>query len=171
MRSPALLPAFPVGLRLAVEPRHSSWFVENVRRALTQRNVALCLADRRGPVTPLWQTADWTYVRFHAGRATPRSCYSSHALEVWADRLAAHWDGDATAFVFFNNDGNGCALRDASVFARAIAERGVQLAGLPVVPADVVVDPGRRSVDAEGRDQTSQGRLWGSARAPSRPAP
>ena len=56
-------------IRLAVEPRHASWFVEDVRRVLTERGAALCLADRRGPLTPLWRTADWTYLRFHGGRA------------------------------------------------------------------------------------------------------
>ncbi len=157
-RLEATLDAFPVGLRLAVEPRHASWFIEDVRRALTARNSALCLADRRGAVTPLWRTADWAYLRFHGGRATPRSCYSSHALELWADRLAAHWDGDATSLVYFNNDGNGCALRDASVFAQALAERGVQVGSVPVVADDVVVDPGLRPVDPEGRAQPRAGR-------------
>jgi uncharacterized protein YecE (DUF72 family) len=67
------LDAFPANLRLAVEPRHDSWFTEELRRALTVRRVALCVADRRGPITPVWQTADWSYLRFHAGRAQPRS--------------------------------------------------------------------------------------------------
>jgi uncharacterized protein YecE (DUF72 family) len=154
----ATLDAFPANIRLAVEPRHASWFVEDVRCALAERNAALCLADRRGPVTPLWRTADWSYVRFHGGRAMPRSCYSAHALELWADRLAGLWGGDATGFAYFNNDGNGCALRDAGVFARALADRGVQVASVPVVPDDVVVDPGLRPVDQEGRAQPGAGR-------------
>ena len=77
----ATLDAFPAGIRLAVEPRHSSWFVDDIRRALAERNVALCVADRRGPITPLWRTADWTYLRFHAGRAAPRSCYDPAELD------------------------------------------------------------------------------------------
>ena len=33
-------------------------------------------ADRLGrPTTPLWRTADWGYLRFHEGRATPRPRY------------------------------------------------------------------------------------------------
>jgi uncharacterized protein YecE (DUF72 family) len=138
----AALDAFPADIRLAVEPRHDSWFVENVRRALADRNAALCLADRRGPLTPLWRTADWAYLRFHAGRATPRSCYSARQLEMWADRFVGLWGRDATGFAYFNNDANGCALRDASVYARALQERGVQVASLPVVPDDVLVDRG-----------------------------
>jgi uncharacterized protein YecE (DUF72 family) len=162
------LDAFPAGIRLAVEPRHASWFVEDVRAALTERNVALCVADRRGPITPLWRTADWSYLRFHAGRAMPRSCYSSRELETWADRLEAGWGPAATGFVYFNNDGNGCALRDASVYARALDRRGVELASLPDVSDDVLLDPGLFVADVEGRAPGAAGRSWTPARAASR---
>ena len=143
--------AFPAGIRLAVEPRHASWFVDDIRRLLTERGVALCAADRRGPITPLWRTADWTYLRFHAGRSMPRSCYGAAELETWAERLEAGWGRDASGFVYFNNDGNGCALRDASVFARALDGRGVEVASIPVVPEDVLLDPDLIDADAEGR--------------------
>ena len=164
----ATLDAFPAGIRLAVEPRHASWFVEDVRRALTERNVALCVADRRGPITPLWRTADWTYLRFHAGRATPRSCYGPGELETWAERLEAGWGRDPAGFVYFNNDGNGCALRDASLYAHALDRRGVHVVNLPVVPDDVLVDPGLFDADAEGRAPSAQGGVWGPSRATSR---
>jgi uncharacterized protein YecE (DUF72 family) len=160
------LDAFPAEIRLAVEPRHASWFVEGVRRALTDRNVALCMADRRGPVTPLWRTADWAYLRFHAGQGTPRSCYGAQALEEWAQRLETGWGRDATGFVYFNNDGNGCALRDASAYARALAGRGVRMESLPVVSDDVLLDPDLFEADLEGRAPVVTGQTWGRA-APS----
>jgi uncharacterized protein YecE (DUF72 family) len=144
------LDAFPGGVRIAVEPRHASWFVDDVRRLLTKRNVALCLADRRGPITPLWRTADWSYLRFHAGRAMPRSCYGPGELESWAERVEA-WGRDATGFVYFNNDGNGCALRDAGTFASALDRRGVVMASLPVVPDRVLLDPVSSSSAPDGR--------------------
>ena len=136
------LDAFPAGLRLAVEPRHSSWFTEDLRQSLIDRGVGLCLADRQGPVTPIWRTADWTYLRFHAGDGTPRSCYKSRELEAWAERLEAAWGPSASGFVYFNNDASGCALRDASVFAHVLYRRGDNVASLPAVSGDVLVDPG-----------------------------
>jgi uncharacterized protein YecE (DUF72 family) len=135
------LAAFPPGIRLAVEPRHASWFIEDLRRLLTERNVALCVADRRGPITPLWHTADWVYLRFHAGRASPPPCYRSRELAEWAERLEAGWGRDVAGFVYFNNDRNGCALRDASVYAQALEGRGINVARLPHVPDDVLLDP------------------------------
>jgi uncharacterized protein YecE (DUF72 family) len=163
------LDAFPAGQRVAVEPRHRSWFVDDLRGVLVDRNAALCVADRRGPITPLWRTADWTYLRFHAGRAVPRSCYGPQELRAWADRFEAGWGRSAEGFVYFNNDGNGCALRDAAAFARALDRRGVGLTGLPVVPDDVVNDPGF-AVDSEGRARVAAGRTWARGRAGARGA-
>jgi uncharacterized protein YecE (DUF72 family) len=162
------LDAFPPDLRVAVEPRHDSWFVDDVRRVLTDRAVALCVADRRGPITPLWRTSDWAYLRFHAGRALPRSCYAPGALDTWAQRVAETWGGDAAGYAFFNNDGNGCALRDASVFATALERHGIAVTRDPVVPADVTHDPGRFVPDPEGRAPVAPGRAWGPGRPQAR---
>jgi uncharacterized protein YecE (DUF72 family) len=155
------LDAFPASVRLAVEPRHDSWFVDALRRTLTDRNVALCVADRRGPITPLWRTADWGYLRFHAGRATPRSCYGQAELERWTERVETLCGRDGNGFAYFNNDGNGCALRDASTFACQLVERGIDVGRRPVVADDVLADPGVFVPDAEGRAPVMCGRTWG----------
>jgi len=155
------LDAFPAGLRLVVEPRHPSWFTDDLRRSLTDRGVALCLADRRGTITPLWRTADWTYLRFHAGRGTPRSCYEASDLTAWAGRLETAWGRDASGFVFFNNDGNGCTLRDASAFAQLLDRRGDSVASLPRVSDAVLADPGTFVADPDGRALVGPGRSRG----------
>ncbi len=134
------LDAFPKGMRLAVEPRHRSWFSEELRNLLTERGVALCLADRYGPVTPQWQTTTWAYLRFHGGRATPRSCYGELALKNWAKRLEAGWGREPTAFVYFNNDHHGCALHDAVTFASLLEAEGIAVARRPQVPENVLLD-------------------------------
>ena len=60
------------GTRVAVEPRHPSWWTEEVRQVLAAHRAALCWADQLGrPVTPLWRTAGWGYLRFHQGAAHP----------------------------------------------------------------------------------------------------
>lgn len=159
------LDAFPVGLAVAVEPRHSSWFVEGLRCALADRSMALCVADRLGPITPFWQTADWTYLRFHAGLARPRPCDETSELRTWAERIGAAWGRGASGFAFFNNDGNGCALRDAGVFGHELARHGVTVTSQPLVPADVLVDPRYPLADGEGRAPVAVGRAWGAARS------
>src|SRR6266508_1788849 len=70
-------------------------------------------ADRGSrPVTPLWQTTSWGYLRLHEGGATPWPSYGRTALESWADRLGAFDD----AYAYFNNDQHGAAPRDAVTF-------------------------------------------------------
>ncbi|TFV31789.1 DUF72 domain-containing protein [Streptomyces sp. T1317-0309] len=54
------LACFPSGTRIAVEPRHDSWWTPEVRSVLEARGAALCWADVLSrPVTPLWRTTDW----------------------------------------------------------------------------------------------------------------
>ncbi|HZD75147.1 MAG TPA: DUF72 domain-containing protein [Actinomycetota bacterium] len=132
------LERFPPGLRVAVEPRHQSWFSEPTRALLAERGVALCLADSPHRTTPLWRTAGWGYVRFHEGTATPRPCYSERALTTWAARLADLWDPDAQVFVYFNNDPGCAAVYDAARFARAAARVGLRPTRTPL-PSQVRV--------------------------------
>lgn len=109
------LRAFPSGVRIAVEPRHDSWWTDEVRDLLTEYDAALCWTDRLGrPLTPLWRTAAWGYVRFHEGAARPWPAYGDQALRSWVRRVGDAWD---EAYVYFNNDHGGAAVRDAIRFA------------------------------------------------------
>jgi uncharacterized protein YecE (DUF72 family) len=75
-------------LRVAVEPRHETWWTGQVRQVLAAHDAALCWADRRGrPVSPLWRTASWGYLRFHEGTAHPWPRYGRQALRSWVTRL------------------------------------------------------------------------------------
>jgi uncharacterized protein YecE (DUF72 family) len=124
--------AMPPGQRVAIEFRHDSWFTPETQVLLEERGACLCLADRGSkPVTPLWRTADWGYVRMHEGRAHPRPRYGRAALESWADRVAELWPRGADVYVFFNNDTNACAPGDASRFAGALMRRGYQASRVP----------------------------------------
>ena len=122
----ATLARFPNDVRVAVELRHESWFVGETRDLLAARGAALCLADSPSRRTPRWRTADWGYLRLHEGRATPHPCYGRHALATWARAVAGLWAPDDDVYVYFNNDGRACALRDASVFARAAEHAGLR---------------------------------------------
>lgn len=117
------LRVFPPGVRVAVEPRHASWWNAPTRDVLTARGAALCWADRGGtPMTPLWRTADWGYVRFHEGTADPWPRYTDQALRAWAERAAATWPEPAPVYAYFNNDQNGAAVLDAAALAKLTSE-------------------------------------------------
>jgi uncharacterized protein YecE (DUF72 family) len=124
---------FPAGIRVAVEPRHPTWFSDEVAAVLRERDVALCLADRARRRTPVWRTAGWTYLRFHEGTASPRPCYGRQALASWAEDLAGTWGPEADVYVYFNNDQGGCAVRDAAVFAGEARRAGLRPTRTPSV--------------------------------------
>lgn len=122
------LSRFPAGVRVAVEPRHESWWTAEVRDVLARHGAALCWADRLGkPLTPLWRTADWAYVRFHEGAARPWPHYGDQALRAWLRRLGE----GADAYVYFNNDPGGAAVRNAARFAALARATGRPVSHTP----------------------------------------
>jgi uncharacterized protein YecE (DUF72 family) len=128
----AVLDMWPRQLRLAVEFRHESWFDDVVFDSLARAGAALVLSDRHGkPVGPVVSTTGWGYVRLHEGTATPRPCYGDKALASWAGRIAGLWGASADAYVYFNNDPNACAPRDAQRFMRLGARLGLEIQGPP----------------------------------------
>ncbi|RIQ12619.1 DUF72 domain-containing protein [Jiangella rhizosphaerae] len=132
------LSLFPRDVRVAVEPRHESWWTDEVRSVLERHGAALCWADRLGrPVTPLWRTAGWGYLRMHEGAAHPWPKYGGQALRTWAERLAGTWADDQDVFVYFNNDPDGAAVRDAVRFAGVIRRSGRSVTHTPS-SADIV---------------------------------
>ncbi|MDX6438721.1 MAG: hypothetical protein QOF45_1304 [Gaiellaceae bacterium] len=80
---------------------------------LREHGVALVIGDR--PEVHSFQTheltTDWTFVRFHAGARGARGNYSDSELREWAQRLRS-WS-TREAFVYFNNDWEGFAPRNA----------------------------------------------------------
>lgn len=123
------LAAFGPGVQVAVEVRHDSWDTPGTAELLRAHGAALCLADRRGALRPRWATAEWGYVRFHAGRSRAAPCYGTKALATWASRVRGMWP-QGEVFAYFNNDQAGCAPRDASTFTRlastAVTSDGAQ---------------------------------------------
>jgi uncharacterized protein YecE (DUF72 family) len=113
-RLAACLDRFPDGVRIAVEFRHPSWWTDETRRVLEQHGAALCWADRLGRAqNPLWRTTGWLYLRFHEGPADPWPHYDDETLQTWAGEFGQADD----AYVYFNNDPGGAAVRNALRFA------------------------------------------------------
>ncbi|MER7406761.1 DUF72 domain-containing protein [Streptomyces sp. NPDC000070] len=128
----ACLARFPAATRVAVEPRHDSWWTPEVRAVLESRHAALCWADVLArPATPLWRTTDWGYVRFHQGRARPWPRYGRRSLATWLDRIATTWPDGEDVYAYFNNDPGGAAVADAMTFARLGRSAGLEITRTP----------------------------------------
>jgi uncharacterized protein YecE (DUF72 family) len=122
------------GLRVAVEPRHETWWTEETRQVLATHDAALCWADRRGrPITPLWRTAAWGYLRFHEGTAQPRPRYGAQALRTWVTRLTDAWPDEDDVYVYFNNDHGGAAVINSAQFADLARRAGRSVTRTPEI--------------------------------------
>lgn len=107
------LSLLPRDYRWTIELRHPSWQLPAVYDALGRRDVALCVPVG-GRIQPdLVTTAPFTYLRMHAGHA-PAGGFTVEALRSWAGRVRALAGSGKAVYVYFNNDREGHAVRDAA---------------------------------------------------------
>jgi uncharacterized protein YecE (DUF72 family) len=98
----------------AIEFRHASWFDANVLEQLGRHDVAVAVGDDPRRELPVCEpTARLAYLRLHRGRRGRGGRYSRSEVDEWAD-VIARWRRRADVFVFFNNDWDGFAVRNAS---------------------------------------------------------
>jgi uncharacterized protein YecE (DUF72 family) len=112
----------PAGLDVAVEFRHPSWHEEGVFQLLERHGAAYCVMSGAGLPCVLRATARFVYVRLHG--PDPHhlygGSYTERDLRWWADRVR-EWDGmGRDVFVYFNNDGDGNAVRNAGTLKRLL---------------------------------------------------
>jgi uncharacterized protein YecE (DUF72 family) len=129
------LAKLPQGLRHAFEFRHRSWFEPAVYSLLREHHATLVIADAPGrPCEVLEPSVGWRYVRLHFGRRGRRGNYSDRELAGWARRIAA-WSADDEVYVYFNNDWEAFAPRNAQTLRRHLEELGGRRPRGRVVPA------------------------------------
>jgi uncharacterized protein YecE (DUF72 family) len=110
----------------AVELRHSSWFVPDVYALLREHRVALVIGDRPGHLSERCEaTTPWRYVRMHYGSRGRRGNYSARELETWAQRIH-RWRADGEVYVYFNNDWEGFAVRNAKALQKMLDARATR---------------------------------------------
>jgi uncharacterized protein YecE (DUF72 family) len=106
------LDTLPEGQRWVLETRHPSWRTPTVWQMLAGRGVALCVPIG-GRVEPdLVTTAAFSYLRMHAGRGAG-GAFAEDELERWAGRIRGLARAGKDVYVYFNNDREGHAVRDA----------------------------------------------------------
>lgn len=100
-------------VRHALEFRHESWFDDEIAACLGEHRLAVCQSDAAD--WPMWQTVttDLVYVRLHGHTRTYASAYSRGLLDYWADRILGWSKEGRTVHVYFDNDSEGAAPRDA----------------------------------------------------------
>ena len=105
----------PEWMPVTVEFRHPSWDAEPVFELLERFRAAYCVMSGAGLPCRLRATSDIVYVRLHgpSHEHLYGGSYSDEDLAWWAQRLMEWRDSGRSVFAYFNNDGEGNAVRNA----------------------------------------------------------
>jgi uncharacterized protein YecE (DUF72 family) len=113
----------PRGIRLAVEFRNQSWHEEHVFALLERQGAAYCVMSGARLPCVLRATAPFVYLRMHGPDPDHLygGSYSDDSLRWWADRIDEWRRLERDVFVYFNNDGEGHAVRNARTLKAMLA--------------------------------------------------
>lgn len=117
-RLESIVSQLQTGQRNVIEFRHASWWNEEVYAALKEANIIFCSSS--APLLPeqLVETAEDIYIRFHGKKAWYRYDYSQEELELWVKRIQQV--KAQTVWIYFNNDYDGNAIKNAKALARLL---------------------------------------------------
>jgi uncharacterized protein YecE (DUF72 family) len=119
LRLEHFLGCVPDWMRVAVEFRHDSWIDDAVFAILERHGTAYCVTSGAGLPCVLRATAPFVYVRLHGPDHNHLygGSYPDDDLRWWANRIH-EWDSAGLdVYAYFNNDGDGNAVRNASTLS------------------------------------------------------
>lgn len=95
------------------EFRNSSWFEDNVFSLLKEHSVSFCIHDMQNVSCPHIVTSSPVYIRFHGYEGAYAGSYSERVLDKWAGYIHDKLAGGKDVYVYFNNDINAYAVKNA----------------------------------------------------------
>jgi len=119
----SFLSALPREMKHVFEFRHQSWLEEKVFKILHKYNIGFCVFDMPSLSCPLAATTDFAYIRFHGSSGLYFSCYSDEELADWAKKLANLATNLKAVYIYFNNDAEAFAVRNAMTLRNYLQNR------------------------------------------------
>jgi uncharacterized protein YecE (DUF72 family) len=107
------LSLLPRGYRCVFEFRHGSWFGADTLDLLRRSRVAFCSYDMPNVECPLTSTSNLAYVRMHGSESIYASNYTDPMLRSWTTKLRALAGDVDEVWVYFNNDAQAFAVKNA----------------------------------------------------------
>jgi uncharacterized protein YecE (DUF72 family) len=109
--------AFPEPRKLAVEFRHQRWLTPETMSLLEETEAVFCCAESPKLHLLDWVTSQTAYIRLHGRKSWYAYDYSAEELqEIAAFTRRVNRRGAKRVYVFFNNDHEGNAPRNAKMF-------------------------------------------------------
>lgn len=117
------LTLMPAWIPVAVEFRHPSWDDPDAYALLERHGAAYVVMSGAGLPCILRATSNLVYVRMHGpDERLYAGSYSDDDLRWWTDRIAEWQDLGHDVVVYFNNDGEGNAVRNARSLKTMVAD-------------------------------------------------
>jgi uncharacterized protein YecE (DUF72 family) len=116
------LESLPKGHKYVFEFRDETWFVPEVYALMRRHKAAFCIHDFSDMKVPHEITAPFTYIRFHGPTVAKYfGSYSTGQLRAWAERIADWSRQLSAAYIYFNNDPGGEAVKNAIELKRLVS--------------------------------------------------
>ena len=116
------LESLPKGHKYVFEFRDETWFVPEVYAQMRRHKAAFCIHDFSDMKVPHEITAPFTYIRFHGPTVAKYfGSYSTGQLRAWAERIADWSRQLSAAYIYFNNDPGGEAVKNAIELKRLVS--------------------------------------------------
>lgn len=105
-----LLPSKPLSV---FEFRNTTWYCDDCYNLLNTCNCAFCIHDLGELATDKIVTCGNIYIRLHGTTGKYRGDYPESTLKKWAAWIEHQRENCVSIFVYFNNDINGYAVKNA----------------------------------------------------------
>lgn len=99
--------------RYVFEFRHSSWYEKDVYDLLKKNDIALCITDLGGKLSPCVTTTDFSYLRLHGPKKAYQGSYGTRKLKEWKERILGFLKDKISVYCYFDNDEKAFAIKDA----------------------------------------------------------
>ncbi|WP_410221177.1 DUF72 domain-containing protein [Pedobacter sp.] len=90
--------------RYTFEFRNHSWYEKEVIELLSHYNVAFCIYELAGHLSPLNVTANFVYIRLHGPGEKYQGSYQEKELKTWAEFAKKAAAKSKDVYIYFDND-------------------------------------------------------------------
>lgn len=112
-RLAAFLNTLSTEFRYTFEFRDPDWLNSETYDLLSEHQVAFCIYELNGFLSPKKVTADFVYIRLHGPNGPYQGSYDNRALAGWTGALST-WAGQGKQiYCYFDNDESGYAAQNA----------------------------------------------------------
>ena len=118
------LKLLPPALQHVIEVRDPSWLNDRFFTALADHQVAYCVSSLPNYNTPVVRTAPFSYFRFHGPGPMYYYDYSLEELRGWRDEILRLTAEGHPAYIYFDNDPEGWAVKNALQLKELLNEAG-----------------------------------------------